>query len=81
MALELIFVSARTNKRHHHDNLRLVCGLKVKAVEALLPKPTGSLPLSEVIAALGKWGDGLLAWIIWRTVASSSCSGTKTLLV
>jgi hypothetical protein len=42
---------------------------------------TGSLPLAEVIAAPTKWGDALLAWTIWRTAASSPCSGTETLLV
>jgi hypothetical protein len=26
-------------------------------------------------------GDALLAWTIWRTAASSPCSGTETLLV
>ena len=42
---------------------------------------TGSLPLAEVIAAPTKWGDALLAWTIWRTAASSPCSGTEMLLV
>jgi hypothetical protein len=34
-----------------------------------------------LIAAPTKWGDALLAWTIWRTAASSPCSGTETLLV
>jgi hypothetical protein len=59
----------------------VVVGLSSQLLAADSGDSTGSLPLAELIAAPTKWGDALLAWTIWRTAASSLCSGTETLLV